>query len=160
MVKNNKSSFTLIEILIVAAITIVLSGTSLAILTTYRDDKVLNNQVSLFIRTLELAKVKASAVDVSLCSSSETAHVDGYTVVVNSSDITLLPNCDTVPSPIVYPIPTGFQFITPTFELRFNEHNYEGQTVTIPLMNNNTNKCKFVTIDETGYITNGDYTCP
>ncbi|MCX6731183.1 MAG: type II secretion system protein, partial [Candidatus Roizmanbacteria bacterium] len=81
MVKNKKRSYTLIEILIVAAITILLSGTSLAILTSYRDDKVLSNQVSLFIRALEMAKVKASATDVSLCSDSTTAHVNGYSVV-------------------------------------------------------------------------------
>lgn len=160
MVKNKKLSFTLIEILIVAAITILLSGTSLAILTTYRDDKVLSNQISLFTRTLELAKVKASATDVSLCSSVSTAHVNGYSVVVDPQHITLLPNCDTEPSPIVYPIPTGIEYITPSFALKFNEHNYEGGTVTIPVINRSTNKCKFIKIDETGYITNGDYTCP
>lgn len=160
MVKNKQRSFTLIEILIVAAITVVLSGTSLAILTSYRDDKVLSNHVSLFIRTLELAKAKASAVDASLCSSPTSAHVNGYSVVVDPSNITLLPNCDTVPSPIVYPLPTGIAYITPTFSVSFNENNYQGNTVTLPLKNIDTNKCKFIKIDETGYITSGDYTCP
>lgn len=160
MVKNKRRSFTLIEILIVAAITIVLSGTSLAILTTYRDDKVLSNHVSVFIRTLELAKAKASAIDVSLCSNPTTAHVNGYSVVVDPSYITLLPNCDTAPTPIVYPLPTGIEYITPTFAIRFDENNYQGNTVTLPLKNTGTNKCKFIKIDETGYITSGDYTCP
>jgi type II secretory pathway pseudopilin PulG len=160
MVKNKKRSFTLIEILIVAAITIILSGTSLAILTTYRDDKILSNQVAVFTRALELAKNKASATDVSLCSQSNIAHVSEYTVDVSTSNITLLPNCDTIPSPINYPIPTGIEYITPAFSIHFNQHNYQGDTVTIPIINRLTNKCKFVKIDETGYITNGDYTCP
>lgn len=161
MVKSNKKSFTLIEILIVSTIIVVLSGTSLAVFFIYRDDKILSNQVALFTGILELAKNKANAGDVSLCSNNITPHVDGYSVVVNASNISLRPGCDTVPTPLIYPIPTNIAYITPTFSLRFDGHNYQGETRKFPIKNIDTGKCKFVQVDETGFITNGDYSpCP
>lgn len=156
MVKSNKTGFTLTEILIVSTIIIILSGTSLAIFSTYRNDKILDNQVSLLVHTMELAKNKATAGDVALCSNNETAHVDSYSVTVNSSAITLLPGCDTIPTPLTYPIPTNIVYITPTFSVRFDSQNYQGETRRFPIKNIDINKCKFVQIDETGLITNGD----
>jgi prepilin-type N-terminal cleavage/methylation domain-containing protein len=161
MDKSNTKSFTLIEILIVTTIIAVLSGTSMALFSTYRDDKVLAAQVSILTRVLELAKNKATAGDTSLCSNSQNAHVDGYTVSVDPLNITLLPGCDTIPTPLIYPIPTTILYPTPSFSFRFDSRNYQGGTEKYPIKNRSTNKCKFVQIDETGLITNGDYTtCP
>lgn len=160
MVKNNSRSFTLIELLVVATIIVFLSGTSMAIFSTYRDDRALGKEVALFSSILELAKNKATAKDVSLCSDSTSAQVGGYTVQVNPTKTILLPECDTIPSPINYPIPTNIVYITPTFALRFDDQNYQGGTRIFPIKNIYTNKCKFVQIDETGLVTNGDYVCP
>ena len=165
MVKNNLNSFTLIEILIVATIVLVLSGTSLALFSVYRNDKVLENQTTQFVSTLELAKNKASAGDVSLCENSPTPYVDGYSVSIDSSNsqIILTPRCNTAPTPLIYPIPTNIVYITPTFSVQFNSQNYQGVTRRFPIKNTVTGKCKFVQIDETGLITNGDCsdcTCP
>ena len=162
MVKNNSRSFTLIEILIVSAIVLVLSGISLAILVSYKDDRTFNTHVSIFMRTLEQAKNKASAGDVSLCGNSPTPYVDGYSVIVNSSFVILSPGCTTtLPTPISYAIPANIVYITPTFSLRFDGLNYQGGTRKFPIKNTTTNTCKYVEIDESGLITNGDYaTCP
>ncbi|MFH0773335.1 MAG: type II secretion system protein [bacterium] len=160
MVKNNTKSFTMIELLIVSTIILVLSGVSMALFFTYRDDKTLSNHVSLFTGVLELAKNKASAGDSALCSSSQTAHVNNYSVVVNPTKIIIQPGCDTIPTPINYPVPTNIMYITPTFSLRFDNQNYQGETRKFPIKDTNTNKCKYVQIDETGLITNGDCTCP
>ena len=159
MVKSNSKSYTLIEILVVAAIVVVLSGTSLAIFSTYRDDKVLGNQVTLLTNVLELAKNKATSGDVSLCGNSPTPYVDNYTVTVDDTNLTLHPGCtSTSPTPITYPIPTNI--IVPTFSLRFDGQNYQGGTRRFPIKNTVTGKCKFVQIDETGVVTNGDMECP
>lgn len=160
MVKSNNKSFTLIEILVVTSIIILLSGTSLAIFSSFRDDKVLDNQVTLLTHQLELAKSEANAGDVALCSSSTSAHVAGYSVAVSTSTITLLPECDTTPTPQSYPIPSNVVYITPTFSVRFDNQNYQGGTRKFPIKNTDTNKCKFVQIDETGLVTSGDLPCP
>ena len=161
MVKQNSTkSFTLIEMLIVASIIVVLSGSSLAILSIYRDDKVLSSHVSILAHTFELAKNKANAGDVALCSDNQIAHIDGYTVVATPSAITILPGCDTEPTVINYPIPSNVIYITPTFSLRFGGQNYQGETRKFPMKNVDTGKCKFVQIDEVGLITNGDMACP
>lgn len=157
MVKNNSRSFTLIELLVVSTIIVLLSGTSLAILTSYKDDKVLSTQVSLLTHTLEQAKQKAIAGDVSLCGNSPTPYVDSYSVIVDPVKLQLLPGCTiTTPTPKNFPIPTNIVYITPTFSLRFDGQNYQGGTRTFPIKNETTGKCKFVRIDETGLITNGD----
>jgi type II secretory pathway pseudopilin PulG len=161
MDKYSKKSFTLIEILVVSMIIVVLSGTSLALFSTYKDDRVLNSQVDVFSRVLELAKNKATSGDTSLCSNSSTAHVNGYSVSVNPSNITLIPGCDTVPTPLIYPIPTSITYPTPTFSLQFDSQNYQGSTRKFPIKANDTGKCKFVQIDETGLVTSGNFTpCP
>lgn len=160
MDKNKKQSFTLIEILVVTTITILLSGFSIVMLSSYKDDRALNTQVSYLIQAISLAKSKARAGDTMLCSDSSTAYVDGYSVVVNPTAIQIVPGCDTSPSPVVYAIQPNIVFVTPSFALQFNSHNYVGNTVTIPIKQTTTNRCKFVQIDETGLVTNGDYTCP
>lgn len=161
MVKNNVRSFTLIEILIVTTIVMLMSGVSLAVFSSYRDDKALNNELELLRGVLELAKDKAAAGDVSLCSNSEDAHVDSYSVVVDSSKLSLIPGCDTSPTPLIYPIPTNIEFITPTFAARFDNINYQGPLQKIPLKNTTTNKCKYIQIEETGVVTIGNYSaCP
>lgn len=165
MVKNSLKSFTLIEILIVTVIIILLSGTSLAIFTSYRDDKVLGNQTTLFSSVLDLAKNKAASGDVSLCGGDPLiTTINGYTVVVNSTtnSLSLKPECvGTTPTPVNYTIPQNIIYLTPSVSLRFDSQNYQGGTRTFPIKNTLTGKCKYVTIDETGLITNGSYTtCP
>lgn len=164
MDKNNARGFTLIELLIVTSIIILMSGTSLAIFSSFREEKVLGNQVILFTSAIDLAKNKASAGDVSLCSSSATAHVAGYSVIVNSvtypNRIAILPGCDTVATPIKYVIPSSVIYIPATFTLNFDSQNYQGEEVTIVLKNSLTSKCKFVLISNTGLVTNGDTPCP
>lgn len=158
---NMAKSFTLIEILIVTSLIIVMSGTSLAIFSSYRDDKVLDNQVTLLKSTIEMAMSKAVAGDVSLCSDNTNAHVNGYTVLVDSTDITTLPGCDTNPTPIKSAIPQNISYVTPTFSLSFGNMNYQGETRVFPIKNKDTGKCKFVQISETGVVTSGNYTpCP
>lgn len=158
MDKNN-TAFTLIEVLVVTTIIVALSGTSMALFSLYRDDRVLNNQVQMLTTVLELAKNKASAGDTSLCSEQSSAHVDGYTVTIGSS-LTLTPGCDTVPTPIQYSIPATITYTPSSQSLFFNESNYQGNTVRFILKNTDTSRCKFVEIYETGLVTNGDTTCP
>lgn len=161
MVKNNKNSFTLIEILIVSSIIVVLSGTSIAIFSTYRSDKVLEGQVNLFTNVLELAKTKAGAGDTSFCSNSSNAHISGYSVTVNSTTIELTPGCDTAPTPQSYAIATNIEYSPPIFTVRFDARNYQGAEETYILKNStDPTRCKFVKIEETGLITNGDIACP
>lgn len=159
MDKNNRS-FTLIEILIVTAITILLSGMSLVMMTSYKDDRLLNSQVNKFSKALEFARDKAMAGDTGLCSESATAYVNGYSVVVNPTAIKLIPGCNTTPSPVVYPLERSVIFVTPSFAVQFDSQRYQGNTIVIPLKDTRTNRCKSVTIDETGLITNANSLCP
>ena len=153
---NSHKSFTLIETLIVGFIIVVLSGMSLAIFTSYKDDKVLNAQVSLFTRTIELVKNMAAAGDVTLCSENDIAHINGYSLALDPTGMKMIPGCDTEPTPFTYPIPLNIEYITPTFALRFDNLNYRGESRVFPIMSRDTNKCKYVRIDETGLVTNGD----
>lgn len=158
MERNNKRSFTLIEILVTSSIIVVITGISIAIFTNYKEDRLLINQAALFIRSLELAKAKASAADTSRCADSTSAYVSGYDVVVNPTAIQINPHCDTIPSPIIQYIDPHVIFVTPTFSLRFNSQNFEGAVTCIPLKNKDNTLCKFIKIDETGLITQGNCT--
>ena len=159
MDKNNKS-YTLIEILIVTAITLLLSGMSLVMMGSYKDDRLLNSQVNKFSKALEFARDKAMAGDTGLCSESATAYVNGYSVVVNPTAIRLNPGCNTTPSPVIYPLERTIIFVTPSFAVQFDSQKYQGRTIVIPLKNSMTNKCKSVILDETGLVTNADSICP
>lgn len=156
MEKNSKKSFTLIEILVTSTIMVVLTGISIAIFTSYKEDRLLINQAALFVRALELAKSKAAASDTSQCADSANAYVSKYEVVVNPTSIQINPSCDTIPSPIIQYIDPQVAFVTPTFSLTFNSRNFEGSTTCIPLRNNDSSLCKFIKIDETGLITQGN----
>lgn len=156
MEKNSKRSFTLIEILVTSTIIVVLTGVSIAIFTSYKEDRLLINQVSLFVRALELAKSKATANDTSQCADSTNAYVNGYEIQVNPTAIQIYPNCDTIPSPIIQYIDPQVAFVTPTFSLSFGSQNYTGATTCIPLKNKDNTLCKFIKIDETGLITQGN----
>jgi len=159
MDKNNKS-YTLIEILIVTAITLLLSGMSLVMMGSYKDDRLLNSQVNKFSKALEFARDKAMAGDTGLCSANPTPYVNGYSVVVNPTEIQLIPGCNTSPSPVVYPLERGIIFVTPSLAIQFDSQRYQGNTIIIPIKNTTTNRCKSVTIDETGLVTNADSICP
>lgn len=159
MDKNNRS-FTLVEILVVSAITILLSGFSLAMFSSYKDDRLLTTQASRFSQMVELARDKATAGDTGLCSDSATAYVNGYTVQVNPTEMQLIPNCDTEPTPIKYAIEKNIVFVTPSFTLQFDSQKYAGSAVAVPIKNTSTNKCKLVTIDESGLVTSANSPCP
>ncbi len=137
-----------------------MSGTSLAIFTSFRDDKTLGNQVILLTEAIDLAKNKASAGDVSLCSNSATAYVSGYSIVIDAVHIQINPGCNTTPTPIIYTIPQGITYNPASLTLQFNFQNYQGGQNNIIIKNTLTNKCKFVLISDTGLVTNGDVTCP
>lgn len=156
MDKNNNPGFTLIEILVTSTIMVILTGISIAIFSSYKEDRMLINQAALFVRSLELAKSKAAAGDTSQCADSTDAYVSGYTVVVNPTSIQIQPGCDTVPSPIVQYIDPQVAFVTPSFSLTFNSLNFEGSTTCIPIRNKDSSMCKFIKIDETGLITQGN----
>ncbi len=158
---RNRKSFTFIEILLVTSIIIILSGTSLAFFSIYRDDRILSKQVQLFSTVLELAKSKASAGDTSQCANSTLAHISGYSVQVDSSVLSLIPGCDTIPTPQSFPIPTSIHYTPSSFTLQFDSHNYQGSTQQYILKSTTDDThCKYVQIDVSGLITNGDITCP
>jgi Tfp pilus assembly protein FimT len=159
---RNKKSFTLIEVLVVTVIIVIMSGASIALFSSFKDNRVLNNQTQLFVNTLELAKNKATAGDVSSCSSSTTAHVSGYSVSVNSAahTITVLPACDTTPTPFIHTIPSNIVYIPDTFTVQFDTQNYVGAAASFILKNMDTSTCTLVEISDSGLITNADITCP
>lgn len=156
MEKNSKKSFTLIEILVTSTIIVVLTGISIAIFTSYKEDRLLINQVALFVRAVELAKSKAAANDTSQCADSTNAYVNGYEIQVDPTAIQINPNCNTAPSPIIQYIDPQVAFVTPAFSLSFNSQSYTGMTTCIPLKNKDNTLCKFIKIDETGLITQGN----
>lgn len=156
MEKNSKKSFTLIEILVTSTIIVVLTGISIAIFTSYKEDRLLINQVALFVRAVELAKSKAAANDTSQCADSTNAYVNGYEIQVDPTAIQINPNCNTAPFPIIQYIDPQVAFVTPAFSLSFNSQSYTGMTTCIPLKNKDNTLCKFIKIDETGLITQGN----
>lgn len=132
-----------------------MSGISLAAFNTYKEDRVLLNQVTHFIQAVHIAKSKALASDTSQCLDSSTAYVSGYSVQVNPSTIQIVPQCDTNPTPIVQAIDPLSVFVTPAFTLNFKTSGYDGQTVCIPLKSVSGSQCQFIKIDETGLVTSG-----
>jgi len=155
MDKNNKKSFTLIEILVVSTITLILSGVSLAIFNVYKEDRILMNQVTHFMQALTLARSKAIASDTSQCSDSSTAYVSGYSVQVNATTIQVVPLCDTNPTPIIQNIEPQSVFVTPAFTVNYNKRGYDGSTVCLPIKGTSNEQCQYVKIDETGLVTSG-----
>jgi len=161
MEKNNvkKKGFTLVELLVVVAIMLSLTGLSLAWYSNFSEDKGLDKQVQDFIQTLEMAKNKAYAGDSSVCGNPGgiTPHLESYSVAVNSSKIEANPICIGTPTNYIYPIQTHIVFLTPTMEVSFGLFGkpISNQNVCIPLQNITSNKCKYVNINESGLITSG-----
>lgn len=153
MDKSRRSSFTMIEVLVVATIGIVLSGISLAVFVRYRDEQALNHEIVRFTQLIELAKAKSIAGDTSQCSTDRTAYISGYRVEINPSTMQLIPHCNTSPTPLIQFIHPQIIFITPTFSLSFNQRGYSGVQVCIPITNKSGDQCRVVSIHETGPIT-------
>jgi len=155
MGKNERRSFTIIELLVISIITIVVSGISLVIFDRYKEDRILMNQVTQLVQILELARSKAIANDTSQCTDSLSAYVSGYSVEVNTTTIQVVPHCNTNPTPIIQHIEPQSVFVTPQFTINYNNRGYEGTTVCLPIKNITNKQCQYVRIDETGLVTSG-----
>src|SRR3989344_6629755 len=81
---SSEQSFTLVEILIISAIVVLLSGTMLANYSNFNQQKNLDKEVHKFIDVLSLVKTKAQAADIYYdCSGSD--EFGGYTVEIDQS---------------------------------------------------------------------------
>lgn len=168
MEKNN--GYTLVELLVVAAITISLTGLSLAWYVNFSEDKGLNKQVQDFMQTIQMAKNKAYAGDSSVCGNpgNITPRLEQYSVRVDSSGVHAIPLCTGTPTGYTYPFQDHIVILTPTMEVAFGTFGtyISAQNICIPIQNTTSNKCKYVHINETGLVTSGDcsscspITCP
>lgn len=90
----NNHSFTLLEILIISAIIVLLSGTVLSNYNNFNQEKNLEREANKLVDVLSLAKSKAQAADIDYdCSLSGTDEFSGYSVNVDNSSFSFQQCC-------------------------------------------------------------------
>lgn len=119
-----KSSFTIIELMVVTTVILLLSTFSFAWYQNSTIDKVLS-QVELQLKNaLETAKVSAASGNTSLCTNKTTAYLTTFSVVIMPNGIQLHPYCDTVPTLITLPLDHRVVFAVPSQEVMFDHQGH------------------------------------
>lgn len=155
-----RSSFTLLEIIIVSGIIALLSGFALARFNLLREKQKLDTQVQKLVQFLELARTKALSGDISLCSAGPliTQRLSQFAITVDSTNSYIFePKCASQPEPTKYrqTIESGVVFLTPTVHISFDTKGHTPATFCLPLQNNSINACSYVAVSAVGLITSG-----
>lgn len=100
-----KKSFTLIEILVVTAITLIFLGVGLVQYNTYTEQAKLKSEGKKLVDVLELAKKKALSADL---QDKNCSNFTGYKVTISSGSYLLSFGCDLIYTPVHnYILPTN-----------------------------------------------------
>lgn len=164
MDKNRDKSFTLIELIIVVAITILLSGLGLAAYNNFTQEKKLDSDVQKFTDVLELARKKAQSGDATECGSADssiTPRVEKYSVVVDSSsNYRLIANCPgATPTPISFQLDSSIQLQAPYQTVDFKSLSAVTSASCFILKNTSSSKCKYIKVESSGALCSGSCSC-
>lgn len=155
-----KKSFTIIELIIVVAITIILTGVGLASYNSFTQDKKLDGDVQKFTDVVELARKKAQSGDATECGSVDpaiTPRLEKYSVVVDSSSsYRLVANCPgAAPTPINFQLDSSIQLQAPYPTVDFMPLSAVTTASCFILKNTSSSKCKYVKVESSGAICSG-----
>lgn len=158
------NAFTLIEILIVIAITSIFFGLTLANYNSFNQEKKLEKEASFLYDVLNLAKGKSQASDLNFtCPGGE--EFAGYRVDVNASDYSFKQCCRNINTKIIttcgpsiqtYNFPSKLSKISGSSSIDFYPLSGGATAATIIIKNSSINKCLDITISTTGIITSGE----
>jgi prepilin-type N-terminal cleavage/methylation domain-containing protein len=148
---SRRSSFTLIEILIVLAIIGIISSIGIAKYNTYTQQLVLKNQAKKIVQVIELAKKKSVSGDL----YQDCIDFQGYRVIIGSDNLSLLFNCGGVYSTVQnYSMTSNISTITGTGNFDFLPLG-AGNNLTINsirIKNSKINQCIDIFISSIGII--------
>ena len=156
--KEQRLSFTLIEILIVTSIIIILIGSSLVYYNNFTEEKKLELTNKKLVDILELAKKRARASDTSSCSAvSGLPSVSGFSVIITSENsYQMKPECTSgTAQTITYQTDSGVEFTSLPITIYFPPLSRTSDCQTIIIKNNKLNKCRYININAAGSIDNG-----
>jgi len=163
----NTNGYTLIELLVVVVMISLLSTLSFAWYGNFREDKNFDRQIQILAQTIETAKTKAYTGDTSLCKGSigVTPEIKGLTVDVDQTNIAMNPICTGAPTGYMYPVQANMSLlITPPVQIAFDSlgrsDNKKNMPICIPIKDTLLNKCRYVQVNESGLVTNGNCACP
>lgn len=156
---NKNLGFSLIEVLISISIIIIFSGMGMVYYNNFTEQKKLDQETKRFTDTLELAKVKSSSGDTSLCQGVETTPmIKKYSVDVNTTSYKLAPECLTgTPVPLNYEVPNNIQIgVTGAPQrISFDPQMIQIAPICLFFKNISLNKCTYVNVEKTGIISDG-----
>lgn len=163
-----KKGFTFIELLIVTAIIVSLSGLSLATYHRFTSEKQLETAAENLVDILELAKKKISSGDLFLSCSD----LPGYQVNVTTNSYSLYFCCKSgttlCPTPTraliqKYQFPNGItaSIISGETNIYFKPLNAGASTSCLSINHSSINQCRFVNVKANGIINQGTCSsCP
>lgn len=150
-----RHGYTLFELLVVITIIILFTGISLAYYNSFNEQKRLETETKKFVETLELAKKKTISGD-KPCD----AYNGAYSVEWQTATYKLISSgCA---EQLSYNLPAGITFLAAS-SLTFRPFGLGTTPDCAVVKNNNAGKCRKVTIESSGTITeivNPSCSCP
>ncbi|MBI5123745.1 hypothetical protein HZA75_07840 [Candidatus Roizmanbacteria bacterium] len=148
-----KKSFTLIELLIVASITLIFLGVSLVQYNTYTEQTKLINDGKKLLDVIELAKKKALSSDL---QDKNCSNFTGYRLTLNANNYSLIFCCNSIctTNTNIYNFNTNISIFSGTGNLSFPPL-MTGANITInsvQLKNSAINKCINISISSIGVV--------
>ncbi|MCL4375003.1 prepilin-type N-terminal cleavage/methylation domain-containing protein [Patescibacteria group bacterium] len=147
-------SFTLVELLIVTAVILLMTGFSLASYNQYTEDRRLDAEANKVVNMLFLAHKKALSGDTSQCADP-AAELLEYEVSFTASGLQISPSCShgsadastlNLETDIVFnPVPGSVTFAPLSGKI-------PGAGTEVIVYNNKNNRCKKITISAAGVI--------
>lgn len=161
-----KSSFTLIEMMVVVTVILLISGGSLAWYGNMTRKQNLGKEVEHIKSLLQIGQSSAMTSNTNLCSNPESAYSYGHTVSISADEVRIDPACSTSPTPVIYRPSNQLILPTPSIAIRFNERGHPFSEVCIPMGYVGSTSCSYIYVNNMGLITSGEcsqcspeYTC-
>lgn len=163
MLMGRSRAFTLIELIVVIAIIVLMSGLSLAYYNNFTEQQKLEGETNKIIEVLELAKKRALASDLqNITCEKFGGYVVSFTANSYSMKLSCTPDCGISCKRTFLVSSSNFAIISDSPILTFKPM-YSGIVpaagVNVTLTDSQLNKCKKINISSTGIISKTS-TCP
>lgn len=148
-----RNSFTLIELIITTSIILLFAGMALGYYNTFTEDRKINADLTKVQNTLELAKKKANASDVSQClNQSQTGITGFFFAVTGSTSFQIAPLClSGTPNAISYTTEQNNTIaVTGTQPIIFYSITNKATESCIVITNSSLNKSGYIKILKSG----------
>ncbi len=150
-VSYHKSSFSLIELIIVVVLIVMLSGWTIAHFNTLTAEEELSKEAKRFTDILDLARKKTLSGDSSMCLSVPQPKSSGFNVsITDENSYQLVPNCEAgTPDTITYDMSGHVAFTSYPQLIEYRPY-MQVEEKKIILKETNINKCLEVEIESAG----------